>query len=112
MRRPATNEATRYELVAKNDDGSTTILVGYTPRRTVSGMIAMLLSGDAAPNRRIDRLSRAAGVEAVAWEAPHRGAAQKISAPGWSVSFSGRTQREAATLGEISLTIYDEEYRA
>lgn len=89
-----TNRATRYEVVAQRPDG-TTALVGYTPRRTLSGL------RDAAGNR---------GTELVAWlDAPpgaemswRRGCTDTVQITGGGiVRFSGRTQREAICAGAL-----------
>jgi hypothetical protein len=110
-RRPAVNEKTRYEAVARNTkNGDGPIFVGFASRRSMTGLIDLLLNGLDEPNRRIDMLSRATKVTPEAWQTSKRGDEPAVLADGWVVAFTGRTQRDVATLGEPARSIYAREF--
>lgn len=104
MRQIGTNEATRYELIATN--GERTILVGYAARKNRQGGLAMLTE---KLSDRLHRLAKATGTRPENWQTA-RG--QIATCDGWTVTFSGRTQREVRTLGELTDSIYEEQYGA
>lgn len=109
MRQIGTNEATRYELVAT--DGKRTILVGYTARKNQRGIIDMLTQTvDGVEMARLHRVARATVTAPSSWEAFAR--TPEIKSGAWVVRFSGRTQREVRTLGELGDSIYDGKYDA
>jgi hypothetical protein len=109
MRAIGTNEATRYEIVATN--GARTILVGYAARKNQRGLIDMLTQTvDDIAMMRLHRLARATGTAPSSWEAFAR--TPEIKSGDWTVTFSGRTQREVRTLGERTESIYQEQYDA
>jgi hypothetical protein len=108
-RRPAVGERSRYEVEARKE-GEQAIFVGFAVRRQLSSLVDLLLNGLEEPNRRIDMLSRATGVSPEAWVTNKRGEAPSVKANGWVVVFTGRTQRDVATLGEAPRSIYAREY--
>lgn len=111
MRRPATNERTRYEVVARNTkNGDGPIFVGFASGRGMTKLVDLLLNGLEEPNRRIDMLSRATKVAPEAWKTSERGQEPAVLADGWVVAFTGRTQRDVATLGEPKRSIYQKEF--
>lgn len=86
MRRISPTEPTRYELMVEHTSGHR-VLVCYTPRRTLSGLLA-------AGRERFADLERVTGVKA--WDAAGKAAEGLVSQNGaWTLRFSGRTQREA-----------------
>lgn len=118
MRPIKTTEPTRYELAAINGDRK--ILVGYTPRKNVAGIVTMLtetisrsetapdgLSGRVEVIMRLRVLSEITGVDPNAWQTPPRGGGIEVRGTGgWKVAFTGRTQREVYGQGELTETIY------
>lgn len=104
MRAISTNEPTRYELIATN--GERTLLVGYTPRKGRAGGLDMLRTGQKDWTRG-ELLARATGTQAGEWYT-ERGVIAATES-GWTVKFSGRTQREVAASGELAETIYPED---
>jgi hypothetical protein len=105
MRRPGTNEATRYEIIATN--GERTILVGYTSRKNQRGILDMLTAKlDDVEFARLYMLATATKTQPSSWEA--FGRKPEVASGDWTVKFSGRTQREVCTLGELALSIYAE----
>lgn len=110
-RRPAVGERTRYEVVARNTkNGDGPIFVGFASARNMTKLIDLLLNGLEEPNRRIDMLSRATKVKPEDWKTSERGQEPAVLAGGWVVAFTGRTQRDTATLGEPKRSIYAREY--
>jgi hypothetical protein len=103
MRQIGSNEPTRYEVIVTNK--VVTFLVAYTPRQTLRGIIDALLVniGDThgPTKKRIDILSTKVGVDPESWVKPPRGGGQKVVSGPWTVQFSGYTQRDRRTTGEI-----------
>lgn len=85
---------TRYEAVLANADGRS-VLLGYTPRRSAAGLLAVVQKNGKAVLAEIT--------------APDASEVRKLKGqPGfsftgtaWVVKFSGRTQREAICNGEL-----------
>lgn len=103
MRQIGTNEPTRYELVAT--DGERTILVGYTPRKNLRGVIDMLTSSvDSVSAYRLDLLAKKTETTPGSWEVVGR--RSTVVSGKWVVKFSGRTQRDCRSLGECTESIY------
>lgn len=80
------NYATRYEIVARR--GNDSLLVGYTGRRSRRGLIGMICQ------------QREYVVAKMGEEFCIEGDAARVG--GWSISFSGRTQRDAIVEGELA----------
>lgn len=103
MRQIGTNERTRYEIIATN--GERTILVGYTPRKNQRGILDMLTATlDDTEFARLHMLAKATDTVAASWEAFAR--TPEVKSGPWIVKFSGYTQRDRRTMGELSETIY------
>lgn len=85
---------TRYEIAAAHRDGRH-FLIGYTPRRSLPGLLAAMRNAGAAI---IDALAIG---EADMIDLFTRPSIHATVSNGWTVRFSGRTQREAETLGEL-----------
>lgn len=90
---------TRYEITVTHDDGRS-FLVAYAARRSRSGL-ASAVRDDA----RWDALVRITGV--TGWEYAKR-AVDGIYGDGWTIRFTGRTQRDAQTLDRELPFILDE----
>lgn len=106
MRQPRTNEATRYELIAT--DGTRKILVGYMSRKSRREVILFLTveMREILPEARIHALARSTGTEAADWVTGERNEQVFARNGSWVVKFSGRTQREVVTTGELPESIY------
>lgn len=87
------NDATRYEVAAIHTDGRR-FLVGYTARKSLQGLLAVVQSNG---SKVCDLIELGATDEAdIA-----RSAGGKISFKNWTVRFSGRTVKDARNEGEL-----------
>lgn len=82
------NYATRYEVAATHPDGRR-LLVVYTPRKSRRGILAF------NPN------TARALVAVCGADSFTKGKGGAILIGEWTVDFTGRTQREALTVGEL-----------
>lgn len=80
---------TRYELVLTN--GNETMLLQYTSKKSMRGLVKSCQS-------RIEALRHFMGPDFILMRVPKLMEAQ---GGGWTIRFSGRTQREAITHGEL-----------
>jgi hypothetical protein len=93
MRRPSTLEPTRYELVLTTPSGRK-FLVSYTARKTRPGLFA------AMSTRREDILAILKNEPGDVLNSACRYEKGTLHlAPGCTIGFSGRTQRDVATAG-------------
>ena len=90
MRYPSSLEHTRYELAAQHEDRR--VLIGYTPRKGGAGMLAMLRARGPA-------VAALFGTEIITFA--KRVGDGATTATGWTIRFTGRTQREAIQMGEL-----------
>jgi hypothetical protein len=88
------NHHTRYELIAVSPEGRR-VLLGYTARRSRSGLRAMLRQN--APSVVAVCGSDSFGLA--------KRAADGATVGAWRVVFSGRTQREAIIAGELPFVV-------
>ena len=92
---------TRYEIIAYHAATGRKLLVGYTPRLSRPGLIAAMRNvGDSL----IEKLPILEADEMAFGTQPRPHA----TIPGWWIGFSGRTQRDAKTLGELPFIADDE----
>ena len=83
-----TNRHTRYEVVALHPTDYRSMLIGYTSRHSLRGLIDMLSHNAASFFKLVGETTC------------RRENGQLICANGWIVRFTGRTQREAYLNGE------------
>ncbi len=88
-----TNCSTRYELIAEKN--GTKVLIGYTPRRNRSGIMSML-------SKHSEAFVKFFQDDGILWG---KRASDGGTAGGWSINFSGRTQRECYLEGELPFFI-------
>lgn len=109
MRQIGTNERTRYEIIAEDRQTGRKVLVGYTARKSQDGITAMLTQTlDDVAMARLHRLSKATAKEPASWEA--FGRKPEVKSGTWTVKFSGRTQRDCRSTGELVDSIYSDQY--
>lgn len=84
------NRPTRYELAATHADGRK-VLIAYSPRRNRQGLLA-------AARERGELLVKLAGTDSITFAKLAAGGATMGA---WSIKYTGRTQREAYTEGEL-----------
>ena len=82
------NQPTRYEITASKNGH--TALVGYTPRKSRDGLLAMVRKNGA-------RFAAFTGDDNLLFGAH---AADGGVSGGWVIQFTGRTQREALSEGQ------------
>ena len=100
----AMNTPTYYEVVLT--DGNRRILVGYTLRRACSRSLATLVNGKLrAGDTRIDRIAKLSDTAAKDWLFAKK-AADGAYCGAWRLVWSGRTEREARSQGELPDSIY------
>lgn len=85
------NRSTRYEIIAFHATDYRSILIGYTGRKSFSGMLAMLRQNG-------PKFVSLTGMTDDTTNKRERGALHFSN--GWTVRFSGRTQRDAYIDGE------------
>ena len=94
MRQISTLEPTRYEITASHPGGSC-FLVAYTPRLSRHGLLAAMRGrGDAIVAR---CLSATPDDDTITWSTKPR---PNATMNGWTIGFTGRTQRDCRTNGE------------
>lgn len=93
MRQIATNEPTRYELVIEHADGRR-YLLAYRMRKTRRSMIDCLRDNAAA-------VLATAGLGDDARFTCGKRVSDGLTIGEWRIRFSGRTQRETRTAGEL-----------
>lgn len=104
-RKPQTNERTRYEVVAFNVKTGQTILVGYAIHHlNKRGMVRFLTERLRSGRTRLELLTQATGSAAWSWCAQ---SCYLEGAGNWSITWTGRTERECAAVGEQAETIYE-----
>ena len=84
------NYPTRYEVVASHNDGRR-LLMGYTKRKSRDGIASLVASKGPENMQRMGLLS----------ERMFNAPAGALMVEGWTIGFTGRTQREAIQFGEI-----------
>lgn len=82
--------ATRYEVVMTK--GGESLLVGYTSKHSRSGPLAMV-------RQQAEAFVKYTGAESV------DAGKGKLTANGWTITFSGRTQRDAYCNGELPFIV-------
>ena len=94
MRIIGTHEATRYEIELRHDDGRT-FLVAYVARRTGQALRETVQEQDRwAAILRITNCGAFAIIDS-------RSVAKGYRQGGWTLRYSGHTQRDRGTLGEL-----------
>ena len=93
MRAIGTREPTRYEIELRHSDGRA-FLVAYAARNTGSGLRATVNEHD-----RFDAIERITG--ASTFTRRGKTADGYSSDNGWAIRFSGHTQRDRRTIGEL-----------
>ncbi len=85
------NTPTRYEIVATNAKDGRKVLVGYTPRKGREGIFQMLAKNGEA-------WVKFSGAEDITFG---KRVSDGAVSGDWKLNFSGRTQRDARTEGEL-----------
>lgn len=87
------NRTTRYEITATHEDGRK-FLVGYTIHKSRSGLLATM-------RKRPDQLATALGLgDSEPWTFKTK-PLPRATVAGWTIGFTGRTERDAIIEGEI-----------
>lgn len=84
------NDRTRYEMVAERD--GTRRLLGYTTRPSVDCLYSEIVAA---------RLALLDGAESATVEKSDKGRGTSYTVNGWTIGYSGRTEREAVQVGEL-----------
>ena len=94
MRTIATHEPTRHEIELRHDDGRA-FLVAYVARTTGQALRETIQETD-----RWEAITRITGAHAFAIVNP-RSVAEGYHQAGWTLRYSGHTQRDRRSLGEL-----------
>lgn len=89
------NYGTAYELILTN--GAQRYLVTYC-RKTGPGLVAALRRAITGQTTRLDFVAELTHTSAQSWKWT---GPREVASGEWRIAFSGRTEREAITLGEL-----------